>query len=95
MKHIKLLAVIGGFLGAEAVLSCMLTAFLAGGMLSLGLMLLRGNLVTRFLYFQSYVKDVYRTRIWQPYRKVGQEKGEFCFTIPVFFSVLCFLGGII
>lgn len=92
---LKLFAVLGGFLGSAEVIPCMVTAFLAGGICALGLMLARGNLLSRFEYFWNYVRDYYRNRQWKPYRQKGQEDGEFCFTIPIFLSVLCWIGGII
>ena len=90
---VKLFAVLGGFLGVRDILPCMLTAFLAGGILSVVLMLLRKNLKERFLYFGNYVTAVIGSQSWRPYRTAETGNGEFCFSIPVFVSVLCWLGG--
>ena len=92
---LKLFAVLGAFLGLEDMLICMAAAFLTGGIMAFGLMIFRGNLMSRFRYFWNYAATYYRNRQWKPYRQAGQEDGEFCFTIPIFFSVLCLIGGII
>ena len=92
---LKLFAVLGGFLGSGRMLPCMGLAFLTGGIWALGLMLLRGNFKSRFLYFWNYVRAYYESRQWRPYRQEEQTDGEFCFTIPIFVSVLCVIGGII
>lgn len=91
---VKLLAVLGGFLGMKDIGICMLAACLIGGVLSLGLMMRRGNLVRRFIYFAEYSKDFFRTGEWRPYRN-GEKGGEFPLTIAVLLSVFCYAGGIL
>jgi len=93
--EVKLFAVLGGFLGARGIFSCILAAFLVGGVLSLLLMVVRGNLVKRFWYFRNYVTAAFGGQSWRPYRSVKERDGEFCFSIPVFISVMCWIGGII
>ena len=91
---IKLFCVIGGFLGMEHLLSCMAVSFLMGAVISLVLLIRRRSLKERLLYFFAYIGKFYRTRKWVPYRD-GTEKGaEFCFAIPVFLSVLLYIGGV-
>lgn len=90
---IKLFAVLGGFLGVREICSCMAAAFLAGGLLSFLLMLYRGNFYRRLVYMKDYIQAILTDKQWKPYRLEGQEDGEFCFTIPIFISVLCWIGG--
>lgn len=92
---IKLLAALGGFLGGEAIGTCLLLTLLIGGALSLGLMLYRRNLVKRLRYFADYLAAYRRTGEWKPYRKEGEKGGEFPLTVPVFLSVCCYVGGFV
>lgn len=91
---IKLFCVIGGFLGTKDLLSCMAVSFLMGAVISLILLIRRRNLKERLLYFFAYFGSFYRTRKWSPYRDGTERGAEFCFSIPVFLSVLFYIGGI-
>ena len=44
---IKLLSAVGGFLGVPAILKCMIVSFLSGAVLSIGIILVCGNLPQR------------------------------------------------
>lgn len=90
----KLFCVIGGFLGIEHLLSCMAVSFLTGAIISLVLMIRRRILKERLLYFLAYIGRFYRFRKWVPYRNQADKSGEFCFAIPIFFSVLLTIGGV-
>ncbi|MDO5344745.1 MAG: prepilin peptidase [Lachnospiraceae bacterium] len=90
---IKLLCVIGGYLGPKQVLWCIVYTFLFGGVISAVLIIKRKNLFKRFFYFKTYLSQFLETKQWRPYRIPGDEDGSFCFTIPVFFGVVCVLGG--
>lgn len=91
---IKLFCVIGGFMGIRRLLVCMAVSFLMGASISLVLLIRRRILKERLLYFLAYFGRFYRTRKWVPYRNQAEKNGEFCFTIPIFFSVLLYIGGI-
>lgn len=92
---VKLMSVTGAFTGPAVCLSCMLWSVMAGGILSFILILYRRNLVSRLLYFKNYAEEYIRTGIWKPYLENTDESAEFCFSIPVFISVLGYIGGII
>ena len=91
---IKLFCMTGGFLGAERVLSCMAAAFLMGAVISLILLIKRRSFKKRLLYFFAYIGSFYHTGKWVPYRNEKNREAEFCFAVPVFFSVLFHIGGI-
>lgn len=84
---IKLLAVLGGLLGVKELMYCLFLTLLFGGVFSLGLMLYRGNLIGRMRYFAAYLAAYLRTGEWRPYRKTGDQGGEFPLTIPILLSV--------
>ena len=91
---IKLFCVIGGFLGIENLLSCMAVSFLMGAVISLVLLIKRRSLKRRLSYFFAYIGRFYRTRKWVPYRDGQEKEAEFCFSVPVFLSVMLYIGGI-
>lgn len=91
---IKLFCVIGGFLGVKKLLSCMAVSFLMGAVISLILLIRRRILRERLLYFFAYIGSFYRTGKCVPYRDGMEKRAEFCFTIPVFLSVLLYIGGV-
>ncbi len=90
---IKLFCVIGGFLGTERVFICMALSFLMGAVISLVLLIKRSIFKARVLYFFAYIGKLYQTGKYSPYRRKDRE-AEFCFTLPVFFSVLLCVGGV-
>lgn len=91
---VKLLCVIGGFLGPGPVIRCIIYTFLFGGVISAILIFKRKNLFTRFYYFIDYVSQFLETKKWQPYRIPGDKGGEFCFSLPVFIGMVCVMGGV-
>lgn len=92
---IKLMSVVGAFMGPAGCFSCMLWSVLAGGVLSFGLVLWHRNLFSRLFCLADYVKEYRRTGVWKPYLKQVDEDAKFCFSIPVLISVLGCIGGII
>lgn len=92
---IKLFCVIGGFLGPGICFRCIVQAVLAGGVISLSILLYYGNLTERLFYFMDYIQDYLETGSWKPYLSGVGERARFCFSIPVLFSILCYIGGVI
>lgn len=90
---IKLLCVIGGYLGPGRVLWCVVYTFLSGGVISAILIFKRKNLFKRFFYFITYLSQFLETRQWKSYRIPGDEDSSFCFSLPVFIGMVCVLGG--
>lgn len=88
---VKLLSVIGLFLGPGPVLKVMLRSLLVGGVVSLIMVLRQGTILFRFSYLTSYMTAISRnfsrrdTRsrslpLVPPYRGPGTRNGEFCFS---------------
>lgn len=91
---IKLFCAIGGLMGGRSLILCMAVSFLLGALVSLVLLIRRRNLKKRLLYFIAYIGRFYQTRQWVPYRDKRDRSGEFCFTVPIFLSVLLYMGGV-
>lgn len=92
---IKLMSVVGAFLGPAACFSCMLWSVLTGGVLSFALVLRHHNLFSRMFCLADYVREYRQTGVWKPYLEQVDEHAKFCFSIPVLISVLGCIGGII
>lgn len=80
--------------GGRSLILCMAVSFLLGALVSLVLLIRRRNLKKRLLYFIAYIGRFYQTRQWVPYRDKRDRSGEFCFTVPIFLSVLLYMGGV-
>lgn len=91
---IKLLCMIGGFLGPLSCFSCMVASILFGGLISLAVMLRHHNFCQRLLCFSEYISDYSREKHWKPYLAGTGENARFCFSVPVLLGVLCYVGGI-
>jgi len=91
---VKLLGVIGGFLGPADGFRSMICAFLIGGLISAILLIKRRNLYWRFFYFKTYFSQFLETKQWRPYRRAEDEDSHLYFSIPIFLSLLCWMGGI-
>lgn len=91
---IKLFAVLGGIMGVRQVLQCMLWAFLFGGALSIIIFLSDGGIFGRLAYFMQYFQSLFITKQIRPYREDKFHGSYIHFTVPVFMSVLLYMGGI-
>ena len=90
---IKLLAVIGGFLGPADGFRLTICTFLVGGMISAVLMIKRRNLFSRLFYLKTYIYQYIETKQWSPYRKIGCEDGYLYFSVPIFISLLLHIAS--
>lgn len=91
---IKLLCVLGGLMGPEAVLYCIGWSFAFGAVLSVPLMILSGNFRSRLRYFAGYTGEYLSTGIKRPYRTGTSGPEMLHFTVPVFMAVLFWTGGV-
>lgn len=89
---IKLLSVIGGFLGPFQGFLCIIYTFLIGGAIAVALLFKRRIFFKRIHYFRDYVFQYLQTRQWSPYMQPKDEEGSLYFSIPVFISLFCFWG---
>ncbi len=92
---IKLLSVVGCFLGASEVLNCILYSIFIGGVMSLGKLLYTGNVRLRFHALFTYLKKGIQTGCCEPYRGVQEitKESVIHFSIAILLGVLlCWEG---
>jgi prepilin peptidase CpaA len=92
---IKLLCVVGGFLGPSECFSCIRAAVFAGGVIALAIMFRHHSLVRRMSRFLGYARQYSRENKWSSYLAETEEEARFCFSVPVLFGILCCVGGMI
>ena len=90
---IKLLSVLGGFMGAPAVLFCVIWSVIFGAVLSVGVVILCGDLPRRLTYFTNYFKTYLCTGEKVPYRAEGDRAEHIHFSVAVLMSMLLWIGG--
>lgn len=91
---IKLLSVVGGFLGPSSVLQCIILTFLIGAIFALIKVIRKQNLVYRLQNLAKYLSKFMKTKKIEAYYTL--EDGTDCiipFTVPIFLSVIINLGG--
>lgn len=91
---IKLLCMCGAFLGPQDAFSCIIISFLAGGVISVILLLKHGNIHSRFLCFFQYLADTRYLRHRKSYLAGVSRDGRFCFSLPVLISAALKVGGV-
>lgn len=91
---IKLLSVVGGFLGPYGSICSITGSLLLGGLISLAIMLKHRQFGTRLVYLASYLNDCSGGKKWKPYLGGVGEEARFSFSVPVLLAVLCDIGGI-
>lgn len=91
---IKLLCMVGSFIGPLDCFYCIVAAILFGGVISLAVMLHHHNLCQRLFCFSEYIRDYSSEKQWKPYLTRAGSDARFCFSIPVMLGVLCYIGGI-
>lgn len=90
---IKLFSVIGGFVGPTVISKCMILSFVFGAFLSVGFILVCGNLTARLLYFTNYINQVRTMKKALPYYVPGRRMENIHFSIPILMAVLIHVGG--
>lgn len=90
---IKLFSVLGGILGVRQILRCIVVALCIGAIISLCVILKRGVLKKRLNYFIAYFSNYFLSKKWIPYRTEKDKQGQIHFSIPVFISILFYVGG--
>lgn len=71
---IKLFCAIGSIMGIEFIFNSMIFAFLAGGVISLGITLTRKNTLERLRYMAAYLKSIYLSHSILPYTSFSNKK---------------------
>ena len=101
---IKLLSVLGGFIGPFSILKCIFMSLILGAVLSIGVLCICGNWAARFQYFADYVQQLLVLRktkgFWVngtvfPYYRKGKRMENIPFTVPIFMSMVLYAGGLL
>lgn len=92
---IKVFMVLGGILGVENVIWCMILSFVLGAVYSVFLLIFRCDWKDRMLYFVSYVQQVFGEKKYQPYLIPGNRPENIHFTTAIFLSIMILIlkGG--
>ena len=90
---IKLLSMIGAFLGADALLSVLFLSFTTGAVIAAARFVRYGNALSRFQYFFSYMADYIRTGVRKPYTTAGDHTARVCFAVPVLAGLMMHLAA--
>ncbi|MCD7736214.1 MAG: prepilin peptidase [Lachnospiraceae bacterium] len=86
---IKLLSVVGGFLGPAGVFSCIVRAVFTAAMFSIVILYRNHIFGKQISYFWNYVSDYSENGLWSPYLDGVDERAKFCFSLPVLIGILC------
>ena len=90
---IKLLMVIGLYIGRPAVLHCLLWSFLFAGVFALPVLFFPARRRARFSYLFSYFRSYLKSGRRRPYIPDPASPDTVHMTIPVLMSVLLWIGG--
>jgi prepilin peptidase CpaA len=88
---VKLFAVIGGFIGAQGVFQCILASLMIGAVISLGKILINKTFFACFNNLINYISKTYYMQKYQIYKR--EKNNTIHFTLPIFISVLIYMGG--
>ena len=92
---IKLFCALGGVMGTGAVFQCILYSFLLGAAFSVLFLITTRSFCERIQYFITYMENCRNAGEIIPYRRKEISAPEnFHFTVPVFLSVMLYVGGI-
>ena len=91
---IKLLSALGGIMGVSAIVKCIVISFIFGAILALAIIISCGNLLQRLRYFIEYITRTLKTKEITAYYKPGMQIENFHFSIPIFMSIILYIGGV-
>lgn len=92
---IKLICMLGGFLGPAECFTCIAASIFIGGVISVGIMLYHRSIYQRLFSFSEYVRDYLITKQWKPYLKDVPEQAKISFSVPVLLGTMVVIGGMI
>lgn len=91
---IKLLSVLGGFMGPATILFCIFYSFVCSAILSLTILCICNNFKERFQYFIIYIHQCFQLKQRIPYRLPGKKRQEHLhFSVAVLMGILLWIGG--
>jgi prepilin peptidase CpaA len=91
---IKLFCALGGLMGPGIIWKCMLVSFLLGAILSLAILTACRGFGCRFRYLFSYLRELPQSSAAKPYCQKGMSFEKIHFAVPVFLSVMLYVGGV-
>ena len=91
---IKLLSVLGGFLGKAEIWGALFCIFLMGAILSGAFLVTCGNFLERFRYFADYIREICTEHKIVPYGKTGMHVENMHFTVPILLGLMLHVGGV-
>ncbi len=90
---VKLFAVIGGFIGYQGVLKCILASFIFGAIIAVFKLLIQRNLIQTLHNIGLFI---FRISQSEQIQTIEREKSNTIhFTLPILFGVLYYIGGIL
>lgn len=91
---VKVFSALGGIMGSSTICSTIFVSIFCGGILSLGILFIHGNLISRLGYFCHYIHTSIRNRKIYPYYQPGERPENLHFTVAIFMGVILYVGGI-
>jgi len=91
---IKLFSVLGGIIGVRAIIKCIIISFLFGAILSIAIIVTCGNLRQRLRYFIEYITRFIQTKEITAYYRPGMQIENIHFSVPIFMSIILYVGGV-
>lgn len=90
---IKLFSALGAVFGAQYIFDILAYSFVAGGIIALFLVIIRGNFKKRIRYLYNYLKLLILTFKFLPYTNFEDKEdgGKFPFGYAVFFGTIVFI----
>ena len=79
----KLFAALGALMGLEWLIRCAVWAFVGGAVLGIGLLLLKGQLISRAKRVWAYFKNLVLGRSFMPYQPEEGTEREFPFAVAI------------
>lgn len=90
---LKYLMVTGGFLGPKQSLKCICISFLIAAVFSLAVIIKHRILKKRLILLIQYIREVFCTRIWQPYICMDEDPAYLHMSLPIFLGSMLVTGG--
>ncbi|QOV19495.1 prepilin peptidase [Blautia liquoris] len=92
---IKLLSVLGGYMGPGGIFTCTLCSFVCGAVISLFILIYHHIFFRRLLYFFNYFNRCITKKKRISYRCPGRRRPEHIhFSAAILISILLWIGGI-
>ena len=92
---IKLICMIGTFLGLEGLIGCFIPILAAGAVYSLIKVIYQKNLMFRLQYLAIYIQKFIITKKIEPYYRDNMDKDAAVpLSVPILVGVLLYMGGV-